>query len=451
MWYKGGAVLGTAAGGGGRTLRLGYFGLGDEEKQLYSIRLSALSENAPLISVVIPVFNTDLHLLNACVLSIVDGVYPNWEMILVDDASTAAEVKEFLLRVAAEDTRIHAIFRSENGNISKATNDGVEKAQGEFIAFVDHDDELQPDALLCVAEAIISEPAIDVWYSDQWKCDENGQIYDHFFKPDWSPTYLLGVMYVGHLLTVRTSIVRKVGGFDSRFDGVQDFDFMLRISEQPAAIGHIPRALYKWRAVLGSLAAGVNEKSGIEEGQRKSVEQHLLRLHRSWQAVQHPTLPHRVLITPGPKTPLPKVSIIVPTKDQGHIVARCLDTLFELTDYPHFEVVIVDNGTTDPIAISAFERHPVVKVNYARKFNFSEACNLGAEASSGNILVFLNNDTEIIEAQWLRNLVVFFEDPGVGAVGPVLLYPDRRVQHAGVVIGARGTADHVHALLPGGS
>lgn len=427
-----------------------YFSLSAQQVDDLSTRIEALGDAAPLISVVVPTYNTEPALLSACIRSILSGPYERMELILVDDASPEQEVRDNLRRFADSDQRIKLVFREKNGNISAATNEGLTHAAGSFVALVDHDDEVTPDAFVCVAEQIVAHPETDVWYTDQVKCDAFGEVFEHFFKPDWSPIYALGVMYVGHLLVFRASLLPAVGNFDSRFDGVQDYEFMLRLSENTRAIGHIPRALYKWRAIQGSLAAGVAEKSGIEERQRQAVESHLRRLGRTWVPKSHPSLPHRLMIEPGPQTVTPSVSIIIPSKDQGLIVERCLDSLFGLTDYPSFEVVVIDNGTTDPIALAAFERHPVRLIAYNKPFNFSEACNIGVEHSGGEFLIFLNNDTEVIEADWLRKIALYFEDDSIGAVGPTLLYPDRSVQHAGVVLGARGTADHVMRFFPDG-
>lgn len=438
------ALTGDGAGPAHR----GYFQRDAVSAAALARRLTALGPDRPLISVIVPAYNTDVALLDACIRSILDGAYDAVEVIVVDDASTAPATGAFLETLGALDRRIRVIRRARNGNISRATNEGLGHAAGAFTAFVDHDDELTPDALLCVAERMRAAPQIDVWYSDQLKCDGAGRAFEHFFKPDWSPTYLLGVMYVGHLLVVRTHLARAVGGFDQAFDGVQDFEFALRLAEAEAQIGHVPRALYKWRAIAGSLAAGVNEKSGIDRKQRDAVVGHLARRGLSWRVESHPTLPHRCVLLPGPKTRTPPVSIVIPSKDQGEILDRCLASLFGLTDYPDMEVIVVDNGTTDPVALESLDRHPVRRLDYAKRFNFSEACNMGAAASDGELLLFLNNDTEVIDPDWLRKLVLYFERDDCAVVGPVLLYPDRRVQHAGVVLGARGTADHVMRFFP---
>jgi O-antigen biosynthesis protein len=416
-------------------------GYADELTSAFAARIDALPRR-PLLSFVVPTYNTPSELLRACMSSILRQAYSELELIVIDDASTLKSVAKVADEVANGDPRVKIIRRRFNGGISKATNDGVAAASGEFILFVDHDDELMPDSALYFAESIASQPEMDAWYSDQLKCDQTGAITEHFYKPDWSPTYMLGVMYVGHLLGVRSTICKELL-FETQYNGVQDYEFMLRVTERTNRIGHIPRALYKWRAIAGSLAAGTGEKSGIDEAQCRAAQAHLGRVGRTWKVKSCPGFPHRLLIKRGPQTRLPKVSIIIPSRNQGEIISRCLDSIFSMTDYDNYEVILVDNKTTDPVARAAFARHPIKRIIYNAPFNYSKANNAGVDESDGELLLFLNNDTEIISTNWLEDLALFFEDPEVGAVGATLLYPNRTVQHAGVVLGARGTADHV--------
>jgi GT2 family glycosyltransferase len=402
----------------------------------------------PLMSIITPLYNTPEVFLKACVGSVRDQPYQNWELILIDDASPNPRTHELARKFAQTDKRIRLIEREKNGNISRASNDGLAAASGEFIMMLDHDDELSPDALLRFAEEVNDHPDVDAIYSDQLKCDEHGRVIDHHFKPDWSPVFLEGVMYVGHLLCVRTSLARSLGGFDSQYDGVQDFEFMLRLSEISSKIRHIPEPLYKWRAISGSLAAGVNEKSDISEKQALAVNQHFIRLGRPQIAESNQNIPHRVILRSSKTELKPKISIIIPSKDQGPVISRCLESIFELTTYENFEVILVDNGTTDPIALAAFERYPIERIQFNEKFNYSRANNIGFERASGEYVMLLNNDTEVLEPRWLNDLIAYFGNPKVGMVGPVLLYPDGRVQHAGVVLGARGTADHAMRFFP---
>ena len=410
----------------------------------------AEAAGGPLVSVVVPLHQTPPALLRACLASVRAQAYGRWELVLVDDASPSPGTSRLAFDAAARDRRIRTVVRGANGGVARATNTGLDLAQGDWTAFLDHDDELAPDALLQVAERLLAEPGLDAVYTDQVKIDAHGAVLGHHRKPDWSPALLLGVMYVGHLLVVRTALARSLGGFDPAYDGVQDYEFMLRLSERTEAVGHVAEPLYRWRAHPGSLAADADAKPGIEALQARAVRAHLARRGRSWEARPHtsPGLRHRVLILPGPGDPPPLVSVVIPSRDQGRAVERCLDSLHRTPAGAPFETVVVDDATTDPVALAAFARHPVQRLPLGEAFNFSRACNAGARRARGRLVLFLNNDTEVLEPGWLARLALWLDDPGVGAVGPVLLYPDRTVQHAGVVLGARGTADHVMRRFP---
>lgn len=423
-----------------KALRTGHGG--PQGARSHAERVASLKD-APRISIVMPAYRTPPGVLRRAVQSVLDQALPAFEFIIVDDSGGKGSVRTIIEGFAATNPSIKLIVNAQNMGISNATNVGVGHATGDFIGLVDHDDEVTPDALLAFAEAMERAPETDVWYSDQVTVDDNGRILHHFLKPDWSPVYAMGVMYVGHLLVVRTALCRTTP-FRSELDGVQDFDFLLRVSEKTSRIGHVPSIAYKWRAVRGSLARGGGEKKRIEILQRQAVNEHLARIGRTWRAESHPSLPHRVLLLPSRRTPEPRVSIVIPTRNQGDLLGRCLETLFTMTDYANYEVIVVDNRTTEPTAVAHMRKYPVKRIAYRDpKFNYSAANNLGIRAAEGDLLVLLNNDTEIIDADWLRKMSMYFEDEGVGAVGATLLYPDRSIQHAGVILGPRGTADHV--------
>ena len=403
----------------------------------------------PLVSIVVPVFNTPAAVLREAIDSVRRQTWANWELLLVDDASTAAPVAAILAEAASSDPRIRALRRETNGGISAATNDGLAAASGTWVAFLDHDDLLEPGAIEACVRALEAEGG-DVAYTDQVTVDAEGRPVWAFRKPSWSPTHLRHVMYVGHLLVVRRSLAVEAGGFRSEHDGVQDFEFMLRLGERTDRVMHVPRLLYRWRAIEGSLAAASDAKQGISEKQARAVQTHLDRIGIPGRASPDPRHPHRCRIAPA-LTETPRVSIVIPTKDQPEHIRTCLDSIHERTRWPDFEVVLVDTGTTDPQALAAMRKHPARIVAFDRPFNFSAACNAGAAAATGSILVFLNNDTEVITPEWLDHLVLHLVEEGVGAAGPLLLYPDGTVQHAGVVLGARGTADHVMRGFPADS
>jgi GT2 family glycosyltransferase len=404
----------------------------------------------PLVSVVVPVYDTPPGLLEKMIESVERQVYRNWELCLVDDASPAPHVRPILEKAAARDPRIRVTFRPSNGNISAATNTGIAMARGDFIALLDHDDELTADALFEVVRLLNDEPETDVVYTDQDKIDTEGRRSEPFHKPAWSPSYLQSVMYVGHLLVVRAAVLTEAGGCDSAYDGVQDFDLMLRLGEATKRIRHIPRILYHWRMIPGSIASDSGAKRGIVDLQRRAVQAHLDRLGLPAIATTNGSA-HRVRVVPAARSHEPLVSILIPSKDHPELIGPCLESLFGKTAYAAIEVIVGDNETTDPEALAILDKYPVTRVPLPGPFRFAEFNNRMAEHSRGDYLLLLNNDTEIIDPKWLDTLLLYAEQDDVGAVGPLLLYADGTVQHAGVILGPRGTADHVMRGFPGDS
>lgn len=396
----------------------------------------------PVFSVITPAFNTAPRWFAEAALTLLDQTFADWEWCVIDDGSTNRETTQFLAELANVSPRLK-IQRQSNGGISAATNAALDTATGDYVCFLDHDDLLARDALALMASKF--EEDFDAVYSDEDKLDDQtGELVEHFYKPEWSPEYLRGAMYVGHLLSVRRDLAQKVR-FDSEFDGVQDFEFMLRVSETGARIGHLPHVLYHWRKTPGSIAEKSDAKSDIGELQARAVNAQLQRLNLPAQA-RPSRLPHRLTILPM-LSDFPPVTIIIPTKDAPQLLGPCL-TSIEETTYPNFEVIVIDNDTTDPEALALMERDGVRRIPLRGRFNFSRANNIGAAEARGDFLVFLNNDTEIISPDWLEHLVHYGQQPDVGASGALLVYEDQTVQHAGVVLGMRGTADHVMRGFP---
>lgn len=369
----------------------------------------------PLISLVMPTYKTDPKYLREAVDSVRSQYYPEWELIVVDDGSEDVRLEQAMSSYGG-DSRIRFRPLRENVGISAATNAGLELCEGEFVGFLDHDDTLTPDALLRVAQELAADPELDVVYSDSDKLTIGGVRADPFLKPDWSPVYALGAMYIGHLLVVRTSVAEAAGGFDSAFDKIQDFEFMLRVSERTDRIHHIPQILYHWRAIPGSIAAGAEEKSGVPELQARAVSAHLERLGLPARSQPHATIPHRAVLAPANgSAPQPKVSVIVAAVGAGAELERLRRSL-ERTEYPDFETIVVGEGSR------------------------AEAHNAGAARATGEHLVFLAPDTEIVDPGWLSQLVLHATLPGVAAVGPKLVRPDGKVEQAGIALGLRDPA-----------
>lgn len=411
-----------------------------------------LFRSQPKISVLVPVFNVSAEWLERMIASVEAQAYPNWELCIADDCSTNPETLATLKRYMDPNAgRINIAFLGRNLGIAGATNAALYLSSGEFVALLDHDDELAPDALFEIAKALNEEPDLDVIYTDEDKVDPSGWLDQPFHKPDWSPELFRHVMYVCHLLTVRRSLALELGGMDRHFNGVQDFDFMLRLSERTRRIGHIPKILYHWRRIPGSIAFGAEEKRGIGELQVAAVNAHLDRCGVPARAERHPKIAHRATIKPLPRRTHPLVSIVIPTRDQPTLLGNCLKSIFERTTYRDFEVILVDNCTTDRAARALFSQYKTTVVPFREPFNYSRANNLGAAQARGEYIVLLNNDTEVRTPEWLEDLLFYAEDPDVGAVSPLLLYPDDTVQHAGVVLGMRGTADHIMRGFPADS
>ncbi len=350
--------------------------------------------------------------------------------------------------------RVKLALRAENGHIAAASNSALALATGEYVALLDHDDVLAPDALFHVALTVNRYPDADVLYSDEDKIDEDGHRSEPYFKPDWSPDSLLARMYTGHLAVFRRSLVTELGGFRLGFEGSQDYDLVLRATERTDRIRHIPRVLYHWRIHPASTASSAASKDYAYEAGRRALEEALARRGEPGR-VEQLAQPGSYVVRYALRRP-DKISIIVPTRDHGDDVERCLASIFARPTYPDFEVVLVDNGSTDAASLATFARwsaaEPRVRVlRYDVPFNFAAINNFAARRSDGAYLLFLNNDTRVVTPDWLEALAEQAQRPSIGAAGAKLLYPDGTIQHAGVVTGIGGTAGHVHKRADGGA
>jgi GT2 family glycosyltransferase len=398
----------------------------------------------PFFSILTPTHNSKPEWLAEAALSLLNQSFADWEWCIVDDGSDAPQTRKLLELLDRINPRVQVSFLAKGG-ISAANNQALELARGEYVCFLDHDDLLHPFALEAMQEKM--REGYDVVYSDEDKIeDATGDLVEPFFKPDWSPEYFRGVMYVGHLLCVRRDLARKTA-FDSAFDGVQDFEFMLRLSETKPRVGHIPRVLYHWRKTPGSIAEKTDAKPLIGTLQARAVNSHLDRIGLPARA-EPAKLPHRLKLIPTNREEFRRVSIIIPTRDAPDVFGRCLKSIFAQTSHPNFEVIVMDNETTDERSLALMKEFPVRRIPFPDPFNFSRANNQGAAAATGELLLFLNNDTEIVTADWLELLAYYAEQNDVGAAGALLAYPDQTVQHAGVALGMRGTADHTMRGFP---
>ena len=402
-------------------------------------RLDAAQAPLPTLSIVMPVYRPERIWLDRAIESLREQVHERWELCIADDASGDAQLAADLRVLADSDPRIRVTFRGENGNISHATNSAAALASGEFLVFLDQDDELSPDALGEIALALAAQPDADLLYSDDDKIDGEARRYAPQFKPDWSPELLLSNMYMGHALVARRSLFESLGGFRPGFEGSQDFDFALRASEHARRIVHVPLVLYHWRALAGSTAMSGNAKPASFSAGERAVNEALARRGSRGIAVRPPWavsgglgLWWHEFADDGPR-----VAIVIPTKNHRDVLARCLDSLARTT-YRNYEVVVVDNDSDDAATLDYLRQlpHRVLRIgNPGPRFSFAHVNNRAVEQVDADYVLFLNDDTEVREPRWLSRMVGFVQLPGVGAVGARLLYPDGRVQHAGVLHG----------------
>lgn len=422
-------------------------------------RLSAHPpETLPKISVVMPVYNPPIAFLEQAIASVRNQVYPNWQLCIADDRSTDPAVVETLRKLAATDPRIHLCERPENGNISAATNSAASLADGDFLLFLDNDDELTPDALGEIALHLAGHPETDVLYSDDDKIDTEGKRFAPQFKPDWSGELLLSYMYMGHALVVRRALFDELGGFRLGYEGSQDYDFALRATEKARRVGHIPLVLYHWRTAPGSTAVSGAAKPASFEAGRRAILDALKRrqsagiAHQPKWAVElnlgifNATFPHTG----------PSVAILIPTKNQLKLLQACIDSL-KKTAYDNYQIVVIDNESDDPKTLEYLEKiagddqKPPVRVlrvpSPGGRFSFAAINNRAAEQVEADYLLFLNNDTEILTPNWLSQMVGYAQLEGVGAVGARLIFPNDTVQHAGIIHGLHhGLAGHAFKL-----
>jgi GT2 family glycosyltransferase len=395
---------------------------------------AAAAGEGPLVSVLMPVYETDRRLLDEAIESVRAQLYPHWELCIVNDGSPTPAVRRAIEHAAGRDDRIRAAFLPQNRGIAAATNEALGMAGGELVAFLDHDDLLAPEALQRVAEELAAHPEADLLYTDEDKIGPDGRGADPFLKPDWSPVYALGAMYVGHLLAVRRERLLEVGGADSAYDSIQDFELMLRLTEQTGAVRHIPEVLYHWRAIPGSIAAGTSEKEGIEELQARAVNAHLERRGLPLRAAPHPRIPHRARLDGAPRR---RVSAVVAAPGPSPRLQSCLESLRRHPEDEPDEVIVVSRGAAPADAGARW-------IDTGGPWHRSRALNLGARAARGERLLFLAPTVEARAEGWLAHLCLVLEIPGVAAAGPVLERPGGEVSQAGQAIGLHDPLSPAH-------
>lgn len=399
----------------------------------------------PLFSIVVPIYNTPLDLLHELIESIEAQWYPQWELILANDCSTDPQLYEALEKIT--NPKIKIVHLKTNSRISGATNVAIEHATGDYIVFTDHDDLLTPDCLYEMAVCINNEDP-DFIYSDEDKLSEEGRYVQPHFKPDWSPDTMMSTMFTCHASCVKKSLLPKTGLLRSEFDGCQDWDFVLRVSEQTSKISHISKVLYHWRIIPQSTASDIAAKDYVLQASVNVRKDALERrgLAGAVEPVVGPAGYFRVNYFPVGN---PLVSIIIPTRDNYNVLRRCIESIKSKSQYTHYEIIILDNGSVSAETLNYFSslknEEKVKIIRHDHPFNFSELNNVGVAHANGEILLFLNDDTEVIQSDWLERMIGYAQLPHVGAVGAKLLYPETNlIQHAGILNLAGGPMHAFH-------
>lgn len=402
----------------------------------------------PLISVILPVYNPDPQWLKLSIDSVLHQYYPNWELCIADDASTNPVIREILEEYRAKDPRINVVYRLKNGHISEASNSALSIASGQYVALLDHDDELSPLALYFVADALNRNRALKFLYSDEDKIDHRGRRYLPHFKTDWNEELFYSYNLFTHLSVMDTALVKKLGGFRVGFEGSQDYDLFLRFIEliNPSEICHIPRVLYHWRAIDTSTSLGATAKPYAFQASERALRDHFTRTGVQAEVKKGINDTHKILYA-LPEV-LPKISVIICTRDRVDLLKNVVDDLTNRTNYRDLEIIVVDNESKEPATLSFlkdFSNLPNRKViRHDESFNFSAMNNLGVSAASGSFVLLLNNDIRTIHPEWLEEMLRLALRPLTGAVGAKLFYPSDRIQHAGVILGIGGVAGHSH-------
>ncbi len=385
-------------------------------------------QNPPLISIVTPVYNVPEQYLRLAIESVLKQLYPHWELCLADDCSTATHVRPLLDEYAKRDKRIKVVFREKNGHISAASNSALELATGEYMALLDNDDELPEHALFKVARAICADRTLDWIYSDEDKIDVNGVHKEPFFKPDWSPEYLLSCMYTCHLTTYRMSLVRELGGFRSAYDTSQDYDLALRISARKPRVHHIPDILYHWRTLPTSAASGSAAKPKAHIVAQKALESYVQTIGRKGSVEDGTSVGfHRVRFE---ITGNPKVSIVIPAAAQR--VLSGIESIRRKSTWKNFEILVVGNNEMPNELQRAISNLGVTLVQSKDPSNHAAKLNLGAEKTTGEHIVFMSDDIEIVTPEWMEAMLEFSQQDDIGVVGCKQYFPDGRLQYVGV-------------------
>lgn len=417
-------------------------------------KLLAAMAKPPVISVVMPVYNPAEIYLRACLDSVLAQSYPHWELCIADDKSPKEHVQRVLREYEAKDLRINVVYRQQNGHISAASNSALEIATGDFVALLDHDDALPEHALLFMAQAICELPDTKIFYSDEDKLNGRGERFDPHFKSDWNPDLFFSQNYVSHLGVYRRNLLQQIGGFRLGVEGSQDQDLLLRCLPhvQDGQIVHIPRVLYHWRTVEGSTALASDEKSYTTDAGIKALRDYFTNLQAGVE-VNKGLVPNTYRVRYPIPEPAPLVSLLIPTRDRRSLTETAVRSILEKSNYTNYEILILDNGSVESETLEFFsqiqkEDSRVKVLAYDYPFNYSAINNFGVRHAKGTIIGLVNNDIEVINSEWLTEMVSQCLRPEIGCVGAKLYYSNDTLQHAGVILSLGGVAGHSHKHFP---
>lgn len=406
----------------------------------------------PKISIVVPLYNTDENFFLELLNSVLVQTYSNWELCFADGSQ---ERNDTIYAMCSRCSKVRYRFLGENKGISENTNLAIEMAQGDYIAFLDHDDTLPPFALYEIVKTINDKPETEFIYSDEDKIDEKGERFDPYFKPDFSPETLECHNYITHFVVIKKTLLDQIGKLNSQFDGAQDFDFVLRATENTKHIDHIPKVLYHWRAHQKSTAKVADTKNYAYEAGVKVIAEHLKRTGKE-AIVKNPGEVPGIYQVKYAVKGKPKVSILIPNKDYYQGLKKCLKSILTLTTYENYEILILENNSTEKEIFAFYktiQQNPKIRVLECKEkeFNYSKIINFGVKNATGDFILQLNNDTKLLTPDWLEILLGYAQNKEIGAVGARLYYPDKSIQHAGIAYGIAGKAGNLLVGLPYGT
>jgi glycosyltransferase involved in cell wall biosynthesis len=416
------------------------------EQNEYNMEDSIEFNYNPLISIILPIYNIKKAYLREAIESVLNQSYKNWELCIADDASSLNETIELLKEYEKTDN-IKVIYRLRNGHISIASNSALSLASGEYITFLDHDDTLAPFALFEIVKEINKNRDIKLIYSDEDKIDEYGKRYEPHFKPDWNPDMFFSQNYISHLMVIKKEIIEKTKRFRVGYEGSQDYDLILQSLKfiNSDEIAHVTKILYHWRSIEGSTAKDSGTKEYTTDAGVKALEDYFT-YNKNIQ-VKKGLLPNTYKIV-YPIISFPLVSIIIPTKDNYELLSTCINSILTRSSYKNYEIIIIDNQTTQIEALTYLEYLNSIEniqvIKYNKIFNYAEINNYAVKYANGTFLAFLNNDIEVLHSRWLDEMLQHAQRKEIGIVGAKLYYPDRTIQHGGVILGIGGIAGHAH-------